>query len=242
MKTAVVLTIFACALSACAHFGEPPPQPGAPLAAVKERLGQPTNIYADGDVSVLEYATGPMGQYTWMARIGADGRLISYEQVLTSAKFGTVKLGKDDKASILRTFVRRPFLRGATPYIGTQWMMVTRRFCQFVCHDRKADRFKAFYRNTFIADEGFFQTVMKNIDQHGRMINDDMRAIDWIPDGDIKLRPRTFTLADAPMLKTSPDLFARKFDAEVDDGILVLLEDWVAEASAPLDPPAVMAA
>jgi len=143
---------------------------------------------------------------------------------------------------IVRTFVRRPFLRGATPYIGTQWMMVTRRFCQFVCHDRKADRFKAFYRNTFIADEGFFQTVMKNTDQHGRMINDDMRAIDWIPDGDIKLRPRTFTLADAPMLKASPDLFARKFDAEVDDGILVLLEDWVAEASAPLDPPAVMAA
>ena len=141
---------------------------------------------------------------------------------------------------ILRTVVRRPFLRGVTPYIGTQWMMVSRRFCQFVCHDRKADRFKAFYRNTFIADEGFFQTVMKNTDQHGRMINDDMRMIDWIPDGDIKLRPRTFTLADAPMLKASPDLFARKFDAEVDDGILTLLEDRV--ASAPLDPPAVLAA
>jgi len=143
---------------------------------------------------------------------------------------------------ILRTVVRRPFLRGVTPYIGTQWMMVSRRFCQFVCHDRKADRFKAFYRNTFIADEGFFQTVMKNTDQHGRMINDDMRMIDWIPDGDIKLRPRTFTLADAPMLKASPDLFARKFDAEVDDGILTLLEDRVADASAPLDPPAVLAA
>jgi len=143
---------------------------------------------------------------------------------------------------ILRTFVRRPFLRGVTPYIGTQWMMVSRRFCQFVCHDRRADRFKAFYRNTFIADEGFFQTVMKNTDQHGRMINDDMRMIDWIPDGDIKLRPRTFTLADAPMLTASPDLFARKFDAEVDNGILTLLEDRVADASAPLDPPAVLAA
>ena len=143
---------------------------------------------------------------------------------------------------ILRTFVRRPFLRGVTPYIGTQWMMVSRRFCQFVCHDRRADRFKTFYRNTFIADEGFFQTVMKNTDQHGRMINDDMRMIDWIPDGDIKLRPRTFTLADAPMLTASPDLFARKFDAEVDNGILTLLEDRVADASAPLDPPAVLAA
>lgn len=143
------------------------------------------------------------------------------------------------KDRIVRTFLPRPFLRGVTPYIGNQWMMVSRRFCDFVCHDRAAERFKAFYRNTFIADEGFFQTVMKNTDSHGRIVNDDMRMIDWIPDGDIKLRPRTFTMDDAPALKASPDLFARKFDMEVDEAVIALLE---ARTRTPADPPVVLAA
>jgi hypothetical protein len=129
---------------------------------------------------------------------------------------------------IVRTILSRSFLAGATPYIGNQWMMVSRRFCQFVCHDARADRYKAFYRNTFIADEGFFQTVMMNTAEHGDVIQDDMRMIDWIPDGDIKLRPRTYTSQDAAALIASPDLFARKFDVEVDAGIFDILESHLA--------------
>jgi hypothetical protein len=128
---------------------------------------------------------------------------------------------------IVRTILRRPFLRDATPYIGNQWMMVSRRFCEFVCHDKAADRFKAFYRHTFIADEGFFQTVMNNTEVHGPMVNDDMRMIDWIPDGDIKLRPRTYTIADTAALKASPSLFARKFDQETCPDVLPMLERWI---------------
>jgi hypothetical protein len=125
---------------------------------------------------------------------------------------------------IIDTLATRLFLDGATPYIGTQWKIVSRRFCDFVCHDPSVERYKAFYRNTFIADEGFFQTVIMNTAAHGEVINDDKRMIDWIPDGDIKLRPRTFTAVDAVSLTTSTDLFARKFDAEVDGEILDILE------------------
>lgn len=126
---------------------------------------------------------------------------------------------------VIRTIFRRPFLRGATPYIGNQWMIVSRRFCEFVCHDPQADRFKRFYRNTFIPDEGFFQTVMMNTAAHGEVVGDDLRAIDWVPDGPIKLRPRTFTVADTDtLLKAGKNLFARKFEADVDADILTLLE------------------
>ena len=90
-------------LTACAG---PPPLPGEPLAAVTAKLGQPTASYPDGADTLLEYAAGPFGQYAWMARIGADGRLRSYEQVLTTEKFATVKIGKDTKQTILRTFGR----------------------------------------------------------------------------------------------------------------------------------------
>lgn len=125
---------------------------------------------------------------------------------------------------IVETVLTRRFLAGATPYIGNQWMIVSRAFCQFVSEDPSVNRYKAFYRNTFIADEGFFQTVMMNTTTHGEIINDDKRMIDWVPDGDIKLRPRTFTREDAARLIASPDLFARKFDAEVDSDVLDILE------------------
>lgn len=125
---------------------------------------------------------------------------------------------------IFRTGVARKFLRGAKPYIGTQWKVVSRRFCQFVCHDPRANRFKFFYRHTLIADEGFFQTVMMNVFPRGAVVNNDLRTIDWVPDGDIKLRPRTFTIEDGSALIQSADLFARKFDSTQDAEILNFLE------------------
>lgn len=125
---------------------------------------------------------------------------------------------------MIATGVARPYLSGDTPFIGTQWKAVTRSFCEFVCHDPQAERFKDFYRNSFIADEAFFQTVIMNSGDQGMVMNDDLRMIDWVPDGDIKLRPRNYEAKDFGDLQSSTDLFARKFDAEEDIEILTLLE------------------
>lgn len=125
---------------------------------------------------------------------------------------------------IHRTGIARKFLPDATPFIGTQWKAVTREFCEFVCHDARTRRFKRFYRNSFIADEAFFQTVIMNHTGRDEVVNDDLRMIDWVPDGDIKLRPRNYGTADIDSLTRSPDLFARKFDSTDDDTILGLLE------------------
>src|SRR3546814_3912686 len=76
----------------------------------------------------------------------------------------------------------RAFLKNATPFIGTQWKVVTRAFCQFAVHHPSAARFKAFYRRSFIPDEAFFQTLMMNSASHGEVMNDDLRTIDWVPD------------------------------------------------------------
>lgn len=130
----------------------------------------------------------------------------------------------EELGKMTATGVARPFLASDTPFIGTQWKAVTRNFCEFVCHDPRADRFKAFYRNSFIADEAFFQTVIMNSGDQGIVMNDDLRMIDWVPEGDIKLRPRNYGEKDLDQLQRSPDLFARKFDAEDDTRILSLLE------------------
>lgn len=130
----------------------------------------------------------------------------------------------EENGQMIATGKARPFLTGDTPFIGTQWKAVTRSFCEFVCHDRRAERFKSFYRNSFIADEAFFQTVLMNSVDHGIVMNDDLRMIDWVPDGDIKLRPRNYDERDLERLESSYDLFARKFDAEENDDILTSLE------------------
>lgn len=133
---------------------------------------------------------------------------------------------------IFPTRISRNFPRHAKPFIGTQWKIVSRRFCEFVCHDPLADRFKRFYRHSFIADESFFQTVMMNGFARGPVVNTDLRTIDWVPDGDIKLRPRTFTALDEVRLKLSPDLFARKFDMSEDSQILDALERHLSTSAA----------
>jgi hypothetical protein len=138
----------------------------------------------------------------------------------------------EENGRMTATGVARPFLRGDIPFIGTQWKAVTRGFCEHVCHDSSVDRFKEFYRNSFIADESFFQTVMMNSDGHGIVMNDDLRMIDWVPDGDIKLRPRNYLSSDFERLESSRDLFARKFDAEEDDEILTSLERHLQSPSA----------
>ncbi|UGQ44782.1 hypothetical protein [Massilia endophytica] len=106
MKKLAITTTFLL-LAGCAGFGGPPPAPGESMAAVEARLGQPSARHAGpGGETIAEYGAGAFGQYTWMATYGPDGRLRRYEQVLSSEKFATVKLGQDNKESILRTFGR----------------------------------------------------------------------------------------------------------------------------------------
>lgn len=75
---------------------------GEPESQVISKLGSPTNSYQNGEFRLLEYKTGPWGQRTYMARIGPDGKLVSYEQVLTDAKFAGIAVGKASKEDVLR--------------------------------------------------------------------------------------------------------------------------------------------
>jgi hypothetical protein len=97
----------ALALPACAPLFRQPPPPGAPLAEVTAKLGQPAASYPlpDGG-QVLEYRGQPMGQFQHMARMGPDGRLLSFDQVLTSENFAKVKIGQWTKDDILRNYGR----------------------------------------------------------------------------------------------------------------------------------------
>ena len=101
-------------LGGCAGFGRPPPLVGDSVETVKLKLGEPSGTYSAGSEQLLEYATGPMGQFTWMAHIGANGRLTLYEQVLTGEKFATIKVGSATREDVLRT-IGRPAEKSTLP-------------------------------------------------------------------------------------------------------------------------------
>jgi outer membrane protein assembly factor BamE (lipoprotein component of BamABCDE complex) len=104
----IAAVAFSLSLAGCATslFNKSVPA-GTPLAEVTARLGKPTEVYAEPDGGqVLEYRGQPMGQFQHMARIGADGKLVSYEQVLTSANFARVDVNHWTRDDILRHFGR----------------------------------------------------------------------------------------------------------------------------------------
>ncbi|SHL95791.1 Core-2/I-Branching enzyme [Chryseobacterium carnipullorum] len=115
---------------------------------------------------------------------------------------------------------KRTFMKDVVPYIGGQWMILTRDCCEFITNSTEVKKFEDYYLNTLIADESFFQTVLMNTTFTGTLVDDDKRAIIWIPDGDIKLRPKTFTKTDLDFLQKGNHLFARKFDDNVDHSII----------------------
>lgn len=107
MKNSIIHSYFAGALAcslglfSCAAWVEPPVQRGQSESEVLQALGPPTHRYRAGQDILLEYMAGPMGQTTYMARIGPDGRLQSYEQVLTLEQFARIEIGAAQKDDVL---------------------------------------------------------------------------------------------------------------------------------------------
>jgi len=105
MKT-ITRLFFTCILTtlvACSALFPPPVNIGDTESDLITKRGYPTHRYQDGKDHFLEYALGPWGQKTYMARIDPDGRVTSFEQVLTTEKFATIKIGTATKEDVLRT-------------------------------------------------------------------------------------------------------------------------------------------
>lgn len=94
-------------------------------------------------------------------------------------------------------------------YKGGQWFSITDDLVQYVL-SRKEDIRKQF-KYTFLTDEVFLQSVAVSSPMRNRIVNEDLRAIDWE-----RGLPYTFRKEDVPMLLASEKLWGRKFDQRVD--------------------------
>lgn len=128
------------------------------------------------------------------------------------------------QAWLNRLLPKRKFPLAYTLYGGNCAMYWTiskdcaRYVVDFMDQHPEVERFARF---TWAPDEFLIPTILLNSPHRGKVVNHNLRYIDWSQGGP---NPRFLTLADQYKLMSSPDFFARKFDIRQDSLILDKLD------------------
>jgi hypothetical protein len=88
---------------------------------------------------------------------------------------------------------------------------------------RKQPAYGRFFQYVNVPDEIFFQTIVMNSPFRERVVNDDLRFVDWRNPA-VAGGPAVLGAEDFSKLAASPELFARKFDITKDAEILELID------------------
>jgi hypothetical protein len=93
---------------------------------------------------------------------------------------------------------------------GSTYWSLTRKSLQYVVDFTKVNRLAMVgMRFTFAAEEIYFQTVLMNSEYAGKIVNDNLRYVDWSPDRDGN--PAILDNSDYDKIRSSRKIFARKF-------------------------------
>jgi hypothetical protein len=88
--------------------------PGTPAADIAASRGKPFRVWPEADgAASWEYPLGPRGSYTYMVRVGADGRVTRVDQVLGWPFFNQLKPGMN--AREIEHVLGRPYSRTHMP-------------------------------------------------------------------------------------------------------------------------------
>jgi len=126
--------------------------------------------------------------------------------------------------------IKRKFPKGFRPFGGSSYWCLSKECIEYIDHFvRDHPQFVQFFRYVDVPDEIFFQTILMNSPLAEHIVNDDLRYIDWKdPDSG---SPAVLNKNDLDSLLTSPKLFARKFDVNVDTEILDLIDQTVFQSA-----------
>lgn len=120
-----------------------------------------------------------------------------------------------------------PFSASFVCHKGSTWFTASRQAVQYLLDFEIArPEVLKWYRRTWVPDESYFQTVLKNT---ATLIvsNDPRRFIKWDPAH--LAHPKTLTIGDLPDILASGGHFVRKVDANVDSALLDELDRVVLE-------------
>lgn len=102
-----VLALLVGVVAGCAGIRAIVPQQST-IMNTRDKMGMPTDIRFDRNGDELwEYATGPMGEETYLVRIGSDGIVKTATRLLTTEQFNKIFAGRTTKPEV-RNFLGRP--------------------------------------------------------------------------------------------------------------------------------------
>jgi len=109
--------------------------------------------------------------------------------------------------------IPRKFPFNWEPFGGSQWWGLSRECILYIDEFLRSNRAVVrYFKHVFIPDESLFQSILGNSKFRDRIVNDDLRHIDWErPNPNY---PRTVDMEDYEILSASPKLFARKFSPD----------------------------
>ena len=120
---------------------------------------------------------------------------------------------------------KRKFPLGFTPIGRSQWFTIPMECIEYIMEFWKANAsLRQFIKWTWAPDEFIFQTILYNSPYKGRMVNKDLRYIDWSAGG---VSPKTLIMEDAEAIVASGEFYARKFDLKRDPKIFDYIDNHI---------------
>jgi hypothetical protein len=108
------------------------------------------------------------------------------------------------------------------PVGRSQWMSITMDAARYILRYLKQHpEVVTFFKHTWAPDEMIFQTILYNSDFREKMVNNNLRYIEWQQG---KASPEILRQRDLENLLASGALFARKFDMINHPGVLNQLD------------------
>lgn len=143
----------------------------------------------------------------------------------------TDKYGFDDSLKMVqkqkKLNIKRKYFRNIQPYGGSTWWTITRECGEYIIdYVNQNKTFCDYYKYTLLPDEGFFQTIILNSHFKDKVINNNLRHIEW---EEWQSHPNIFREYDYNKLISSDRLFARKFDIDVDNKIIEMIAHKIAD-------------
>ncbi len=144
----------------------------------------------------------------------AKPRISDYHFINWNLPFGTYRV----EQMVNKLLPRRKLPEGIVPMGRSQWFTATPASIAYILQYIKENSWVAkFFRLSWAPDEMIFQTILYNSPFRAAMVNDNLLYVDWSLK---KPNPKVLTMEDAPALKKTEKLFARKFNIATDSEIL----------------------
>lgn len=112
------------------------------------------------------------------------------------------------------------------PFGGSQWWCLSKECIHYINNFiTNNPQYVNYFKNVFIPDETFFQTIISNSPFQQNVVNDDLKFIDW--ENHNPTPPAVLDQSYFDQLVISPKLFARKFDITRNAKVLDLIDQYL---------------